>query len=136
MSVGLCLMLKTRKLAQPCIWPVPMLESDLEMLESTYRKCACVDSNICTNLECTQIFSLIRHGMSYPISGLVKTFTAEDYDSKKPLIVSEKLQLNYSLLRHIIFQSSWLPAASWPLSGHHCSSYLHIHCSTLPREAP
>ena len=29
-----------------------------------------------------------RHGMSYPISGLVKTFTAEGYDSKKPLIVS------------------------------------------------
>ena len=32
-----------------------------------------------------------RHGMSYTISGLVKTFTTEGYNNKKPLIVREQL---------------------------------------------
>ena len=27
------------------------------------------------------------HGLSYPISGQVKSFTAEDYDKDKPLVV-------------------------------------------------
>lgn len=50
-------MLKIRRLAQQCTWPVPMLESGLEMPESTYRKCIRVDSNKSTNLECMQILS-------------------------------------------------------------------------------
>ena len=50
-------MLKIRKLAPPCTWPVPMLAWDLEMQDVTSRMSrVCVDSNGCNNLECTQMF--------------------------------------------------------------------------------
>lgn len=35
-NVGQCVMLMMKKREVPCIWPVPMLELDLEMLASTY----------------------------------------------------------------------------------------------------
>ena len=36
----------------------------------------------------------LSHGMSYSISGLVKSFTTSGYDPKKPLVVSLKCMVN------------------------------------------
>ena len=33
---------------------------------------------------------LLSHGMSYPISGLVKSYKAKDYEVDHPLVVSKK----------------------------------------------
>ena len=35
------------------------------------------------------------HGLSYPISGQVKTFTAEDYSKEKPLVVGGLVLVSY-----------------------------------------
>jgi len=33
------------------------------------------------------VVKLYSHGLSYPISGLVKSYYAKDYDTQKPLVV-------------------------------------------------
>ena len=60
-----------------------MLALGLAMLEYIYRKLSV------TGLTALLLFSLLlSHGMSYPISGLVKSFVPQGYNPDKPIVVS------------------------------------------------
>lgn len=107
-------MLMMKKREVPCIWPVPMLELDLEMLASTYGmgiKLPGLKLNDCN----------ASHGMSYPVSANVRSFRAEDYDQSYPLIVSPVTRQSCTCVM------SNQHAATWTVCSRHSSSCVHIH---------
>ena len=129
----------TTKLARPCIWLVHMRGWVSVTLDVISRKQILVTfvlwlrQKVC-ECDMMHLYGFIRHGMSYPISGCVKTFTAEGYDSKKPLIVSEE---DIVVSKHILIAAYFtlsLRKASRTISGDHCSSCVCIHQSTLSRK--
>lgn len=87
------------KLNRLCSCLVVMQGWDLEMQVVICRKSAVFIIGIL-------IIVCFRHGMSYPISGLVKTFTSSGYDPKKPLVVSSKVA-KVSVVKKSVFSATW-----------------------------